>query len=46
VPWVTRMEDGGLLAVSGPDMVALRTPVDCKQKISRQSGTSLYRPVK
>ena len=27
VPWVTRMEDGGLLAVSGPDLVVLRTPV-------------------
>jgi GH15 family glucan-1,4-alpha-glucosidase len=27
VPWVTRMEDGTLRAVSGPDMVLLRTPV-------------------
>jgi GH15 family glucan-1,4-alpha-glucosidase len=26
VPWVTRMEDGTLRAVAGPDMVVLRTP--------------------
>jgi GH15 family glucan-1,4-alpha-glucosidase len=32
VPWVTRMEDGGLLAVSGPDMVVLRTPVQLRGK--------------
>ena len=28
VPWVTRLDDGTLRAVAGPDMVALRTPVD------------------
>jgi GH15 family glucan-1,4-alpha-glucosidase len=27
VPWVTRLEDGALRAVAGPDMVVLRTPV-------------------
>jgi len=27
VPWVTRMEDGTLRAVAGPDMALLRTPV-------------------
>ncbi len=27
VPWVTRMEDGALRAIEGPDMVVLRTPV-------------------
>jgi GH15 family glucan-1,4-alpha-glucosidase len=27
VPWVRRTEDGDLLAVSGPDMLVLRTPV-------------------
>lgn len=27
IPWVTRSEDGTLCAVSGPDMVVLRTPV-------------------
>ena len=32
VPWVTRMEDGGLMAVSGPDMVVLRTPVRLRGK--------------
>jgi GH15 family glucan-1,4-alpha-glucosidase len=26
-PWVTRLEDGGLRAIAGPDMVVLRTPV-------------------
>lgn len=26
VPWVTRLKDGGLRAVAGPDMVVLRTP--------------------
>ena len=26
VPWVTRMEDGALRAIVGPDMVVLRTP--------------------
>jgi GH15 family glucan-1,4-alpha-glucosidase len=26
VPWVTRLEDGTLRAVAGPDMVVLRTP--------------------
>jgi GH15 family glucan-1,4-alpha-glucosidase len=27
VPWVTRMEDGTLRAIAGPDMVFLQTPV-------------------
>lgn len=30
VPWVTRLEDGTLRAVAGPDMVLLRTPVNTK----------------
>ena len=35
VPWVTRLDDGDLRAIAGPDMVILRTPValhgdDCK----------------
>jgi GH15 family glucan-1,4-alpha-glucosidase len=30
VPWVTRLEDGTLRAVAGPDMVILRTPVQMK----------------
>jgi GH15 family glucan-1,4-alpha-glucosidase len=27
VPWVTRLEDGGLRAIAGPDMLVLHTPV-------------------
>ena len=27
-PWVTRLEDGGLRAIAGPDMVVLRTPAE------------------
>ena len=27
VPWVTRLEEGGLRAIAGPDMIVLRTPV-------------------
>jgi GH15 family glucan-1,4-alpha-glucosidase len=30
VPWVTRLEDGTLRAIAGPDMVLLRTPVHTK----------------
>jgi len=30
VPWVTRMEDGALRAIAGPDMVVLRTPVELR----------------
>jgi GH15 family glucan-1,4-alpha-glucosidase len=28
VPWVTRLDDGTLKAIAGPDMVLLRTPVE------------------
>ncbi|MGP0094006.1 MAG: glycoside hydrolase family 15 protein [Xanthobacteraceae bacterium] len=28
VPWVTRLPDGALRAIAGPDMVVLRTPVE------------------
>jgi len=27
VPWVTRLEDGALRAIAGPDMMVIRTPV-------------------
>jgi GH15 family glucan-1,4-alpha-glucosidase len=27
IPWVTRLDDGGLCAISGPEMAVLRTPV-------------------
>ena len=30
VPWVTRLEDGALRAIAGPDMVTLRTPVELR----------------
>ncbi len=31
VPWITRLEDGsGILAIAGPDMVVLRTPVELR----------------
>ncbi len=32
VPWVTRLEDGTLRAIAGPDMVVLRTSVHVKGK--------------
>ena len=30
VPWVTRLEDGALRAIAGPDMMVLRTPVQLR----------------
>ena len=30
VPWVSRLEDGTLRAIAGPDMVTLRTPVELR----------------
>jgi GH15 family glucan-1,4-alpha-glucosidase len=30
IPWVRRTEDGDLLAISGPDMLVLRTPVELR----------------
>ena len=30
VPWVTRSETGDLLAIAGPDMLVLRTPVELR----------------
>jgi GH15 family glucan-1,4-alpha-glucosidase len=32
VPWVRRLDDGTLLAVAGPDMAVLRTPVETHGK--------------
>jgi GH15 family glucan-1,4-alpha-glucosidase len=32
VPWVTRLPDGSLRAIAGPNMVVLRTPVDVRGK--------------
>ena len=36
VPWVTSLEDGGIRAIAGPDMMVLRTPV--------QIGENIYGP--
>jgi GH15 family glucan-1,4-alpha-glucosidase len=30
VPWVTRLDDGALEAIAGPDMTVLRTPIDLR----------------
>src|SRR5262249_49651262 len=30
IPWVKRTEAGGLLAISGPDMLVMRTPVELR----------------
>ena len=30
VPWVSRLPDGTLRAIGGPDMMVLRTPVECR----------------
>jgi len=30
VPWVTSLEDGGIRAIAGPDMMVLRTPVQLR----------------
>ena len=32
IPWVRRTEDGALLAICGPDMTVLRTPVETRGK--------------
>jgi GH15 family glucan-1,4-alpha-glucosidase len=32
IPWVKRTEDGALLAICGPDMTVLRTPVEMRGK--------------
>ena len=38
VPWVTRLEDGTLRAVAGPDMIVLRTPVRLAGKNMKTIG--------
>jgi GH15 family glucan-1,4-alpha-glucosidase len=39
VPWVTRLDEGSLRAVSGPDMVVLRTPVPLRGEDLKTVGT-------
>ena len=34
-PWVTRLKDGAVRAVAGPDMAVLRAPPSCAARISR-----------
>ena len=38
VPWVTRLDDGTLRAIAGPDMVVLRTPVQLAGQNMRTVG--------
>jgi GH15 family glucan-1,4-alpha-glucosidase len=38
VPWVTRLDDGTLRAIAGPDMVVLRTPVELNGQNLRTVG--------
>ena len=40
VPWVTRLDDGTLRAIKGPDMVVLRTPVALRGERLRRLGSS------
>ena len=43
VPWVTRLpDDGGILAIAGPDMAALRTPVEAGRR-GPDHGGALHR---
>jgi GH15 family glucan-1,4-alpha-glucosidase len=39
VPWVTRLADGGLSAVAGPEMLVLNTPVELHGEDLRTIGT-------
>jgi GH15 family glucan-1,4-alpha-glucosidase len=39
IPWVRRDDGGALLAVSGPDMLVLRTPVDLHGEDNKTAGS-------
>ncbi len=39
VPWMTRLDEGGLKAIAGPDMAVLRTSVPLKARGYEHSGT-------
>ena len=39
VPWVSRMDDGALRAIAGPDMVVLRTPAETRGEDMRTVAT-------
>src|SRR5580704_14368392 len=48
VPWVTRSETGDLLAIAGPDMLHLRTPVELRGErliTVKMSALSIDSPV-
>jgi GH15 family glucan-1,4-alpha-glucosidase len=38
VPWVTRLDDGTLQAVAGPDMAVLRTPIELRGEDMKTVG--------
>ena len=38
IPWVTRLDDGGLKAVSGPNMIVLHAPVALNAEDARHVG--------
>ncbi|MDQ2083815.1 glycoside hydrolase family 15 protein [Xanthobacteraceae bacterium Astr-EGSB] len=38
VPWVSRLEDGTVRAIAGPDMVTLQTPVHMRGRDMRSTG--------
>ena len=38
VPWVTRLPEGGVCAIAGPEMVVLRSPVDLRGEDMRSVG--------
>ena len=38
VPWVSRLDDGGLKAVSGPDMIVLHGPVELRGEGQKSVG--------
>jgi GH15 family glucan-1,4-alpha-glucosidase len=38
-PWISRLEDGSIRAIAGPDLVTLRTPVALSVDGSRVNGT-------
>ncbi len=44
VPWVTRLENGALRAIAGPDMVVLRTPVHLRGKDMTTVGEFTVEP--
>ncbi|GGE39870.1 glucoamylase [Agaricicola taiwanensis] len=39
VPWISHADDGALVAIAGPDMLVLRTPVDLKGEDMHTVGT-------